>query len=283
LSRWFLDKALYAIALNQGVRILCQTKVTQVTQNSTGYEVTFQSGSKENYPLLVGAFGRISGLQKPKGKNEFVGVKYHIAEGPADDTIEIHQFEGGYCGVSKVEEGAYNLCYLVSARYFKTVKGDIGSLEKEILSQNPFLKKRLESKRLTPHVFTSQIHFGTQNSQKQGYILLGDAAGFIPPLTGNGMSLAFRSASKLFESLLAYEKHGQLSQVLTENHAYIQQYLRFRIIKGRFLQSLLFIPNRKINRILCYALVYVPGLLKLLSKQAVGKKIEAPGVDASSV
>lgn len=273
ISRMFLDHELYKIALENGVSIKLHSKVTGIEKNNLGFTVQINHGESLSYPLVVGTFGRISGLQENKKQNSFVGVKYHVDEGPKEDTIEIHQFNGGYCGVSKVENGAYNLCYLVNSNALKLVKGNIEALEEKVLSRNPSLKKRLQSKKLTEPVVTSKIFFGTQNSMQQGYILLGDAAGFIPPLTGNGMSLAFRSAKQLFLSLQEFQKHGEYNKLLQENHQYIQHYLKFRIKKGRFLQSLLFIQNPIFNKMLCYALVYVPGLLQILSKQAVGKKI----------
>lgn len=273
LSRWFLDEALYKIAVQQGVLVSCNTKVTAVNQTSFGFEVVLQNGETMHYPLVVGAFGRISGLQPNAQKNAFIGVKYHVANGPNENQIEIHQFKGGYCGISKVENNAFNLCYLTEAASFKKYKGNIDLFEKEVLYANPFLKERLQSKRLSQPVITSQIQFGTSNSTTQNYPLLGDAAGFIPPLTGNGMSLAFRSASEIFKALQTFESKGFTKDIVQKNNRYIQSYLRYRINKGIFLQRLLFIKNPIFNKLLCYGLVYIPGLLKILSKQAVGKKI----------
>jgi len=273
LSRWFLDEALYKIAVQQGVHISCNTKVNSVNQTPSGFEVVLQNGETMHYPLVVGAFGRISGLQSYAKKNAFIGVKYHVSNGPNENQIEIHQFKGGYCGISKVENNAFNLCYLTEASSFKKYKGNIDLFEKEVLYANPFLKERLQSKRLSEPVITSQIQFGTSNSKNQNYPLLGDAAGFIPPLTGNGMSLAFRSAFETFKALQTSESQGLTKGIVQKNNHYIQSYLRYRINKGIFLQRLLFVKNPIFNKLLCYGLVYIPGLLKILSKQAVGKKI----------
>ena len=99
---------------------------------------------------------------------------------------------------------------------------------------------------------------------------IGDAAGFIPPLTGNGMSLAFRSAKDIYLKITNQKANENLSHI---NKEYTQNYLSGRIQKGIFLQDLLFIQNPYFNKALMYGLMKIPGLLQIMSRQAVGTEI----------
>ena len=64
-------------------------------------------------------------------------LKHHL---PAD-TIALHNFKNGYCGISKIEDDKYCLCYLTTAQNLKENNNSIKEMEKNILYKNPFLKK----------------------------------------------------------------------------------------------------------------------------------------------
>jgi len=278
ISRYFLDEFLAKQAQDLGVNILLNTKVNEFTflSASSLFSVTTSDGINFKSPLAILAAGRNVGFLKPtiKSKQKFVGVKYHISEGPPDDTIEIHHFEGGYCGVSKVEDNKYCLCYLVKAHALKPFNGDFKAFEEQVLSKNPFLKVRLQAPKLTSVVTTSNIQFGIQEQTQNSIIDIGDSAGFIPPITGNGMSLAFRSAKKLHQQTELYlDGKINLTEMLANAHHYKSHYLKYRINKGIFLQKLLFLNNRVLKYIVLKSIVNIPGFIQILSKQAVGKEI----------
>ncbi len=270
ISRYLLDKLLADIARNEGVKIYEQTRVTSVDYIDDRY--TIETHNKETFytAQCVGAYGRISGLQSPQSQSgkSYIGVKYHVDRGPAKNEIEIHNFEAGYCGISAIEDDKYCLCYLAKAEPLKEMKGNIDQFEEEVIFKNKYLKERFNSRKIIDRVATSQLQFGI-HSEPLSYPLLGDAAGFIPPITGNGMSLAFRSALALYQTLINHPKNNTL---LSENKRYINQYLKRRIQQGIFLQDLLFIQNQYFNKALMYGLVTIPGLLKIMSKQATGEE-----------
>ncbi len=277
ISRYYLDEKLAQLAVDAGVKLLTQTKVQHMVNIHNGYQVTTQKGHVFESPLLVGAYGRISGLHHPSkiSQKEFVGVKYHVDAGPADDTIEIHHFKGGYCGVSKVENGHYNLCYLARSVDLKECKGNIDLLEQRVLMKNPSLAYRLSANRLFEPVFTSGLYFGVHTETGLSYPQIGDAAGFIPPLTGNGMSLAFRSAAFMHQEILSYQSHKDPLRLLKAHQSYISTYLKHRINKGIMLQQLLFSVHPIVQKGLWGCFRLFPGWLHMMTKQAVGKKITA--------
>ena len=100
--------------------------------------------------IVAACFGKRSNLdvkwarefvrKKPGKLNNYIGVKYHVkTSGPAD-TIALHNFKNGYCGISKVEDDRYCLCYLTTAQNLKN-NNSIMEMEQNILYKNPFLKQ----------------------------------------------------------------------------------------------------------------------------------------------
>src|SRR5690606_34252476 len=93
-------------------------------------------------------------------KSPWLAVKAHYRGDFPSDLVALHNFPGGYCGVSKVENDLVNICYLVNYESFK-LKKNISEHQKYILYQNPYLKKILENSEMlfeTP-LTISQISF----------------------------------------------------------------------------------------------------------------------------
>ena len=271
ISRFKLDHLLADIAKNDGVEIYENTRVTAITTDKGIYQIKTQTRNSFEANLCVGSFGRISGLQSSTSQDGkyFIGVKYHITEGPEKNKIEIHNFPGGYCGISAVEDGKYCLCYLAKAEMLKPFKGNIDEFEREVLYKNSFLKNRFEAGQKSEKVVTSQLTFGI-SEEELSYPLIGDANGFIPPLTGNGMSLAFRGACSLYQTIT---KDSTAEFVHRQSKAYTSNYLKWRINKGKMLQNLLLNENPYFNKGLMYGLTHIPGLLPFMTRQAVGEEI----------
>ncbi len=278
VSRYFLDEMLAKTVAENGGQVLANQRVTAVDYDNQlrKYRITTHTQTAFVADFVVGAFGRVSGLQPQVAKADYIGVKYHLADGPAADTIEIHNFEGGYCGISQIENGRFCLCYLAKAEQLKAYKGDIAAFEAAVLAQNPYLKTRLASEKLMKAVTTSQLNFGVAAIENLPYPCIGDAAGFIPPITGNGMSLAFRAAKILHNDIIVClndENPNKIHNLLAMNKKYRAKYLNFRIKQGIFLQKLLFLKLPFFNKLLMFTLTNVPFLMRLMTRQAVGKKI----------
>jgi len=279
ISRWMLDEALCKLARQHGAEILENEPASQMDfdEHTQLYNIRSRFGEFESR-IAVFASGRQGGpkvkhLQKkpPAGKNWF-GVKYHIAADFPDNLIQINLFKGGYCGISKVEGDKYCLCYLADAGGLRALKGDISAFEQKYLSANPFLAKYF--RHLSPlagPVTTAQFSFAFRHTFSGQHFFTGDAAGFIPPLTGNGMSLAFRSAKTLGNLLIDVFKGAVSKETAIEKYeAYGRNYLHTRVKKGIMLQSLALSSAQIVHPALSTILKVVPGSLKLLTKQAVG-------------
>jgi len=275
ISRFTLDDALATLAAHAGVVLISETAVRSIVFNpSIGqYTLTTAEGDTMHCRMAVGAYGRLSGMGQGTVRTgpTFIGVKYHLSAGPPPDLMEMHHFKGGYCGVSLIEGGRACMCYLADAAQLKPYKGDLDAFEADILGANPYLRPYLDVPRLMPGARTSGLHFGVSEPRLTDYPLLGDAAGFIPPITGNGMSLAFRSAHALHPVVVAFVRgRANRAQVLKTARRYTNKYLRVRIQKGIQLQNLLLGPNQWVQKGIFLGLKHLPGLMRILSKRAVG-------------
>jgi flavin-dependent dehydrogenase len=252
ISRYLLDHSLAGIAKRSGVVIKEQTKVDQVSQQES-FTILAQpkSGVGETYTsrLCFGAFGKRSNLdlkwkrgflqQQDKRVNNYVGVKYHIRTDWPDHFIGLHNFKDGYCGISRIENGLYCFCYMTHAENLKRSGNDIYKMEKDILSINPHLKAILDSSKIeqTFPVTISQINFSKKDLVFNGVIFLGDAAGTITPLCGNGMSMALHS-SKIASGLALRYLKGSITRKKMEVEYAIEwkQQFESRMRTGRVLQ-----------------------------------------------
>lgn len=214
ISRYLLDSSLAAIAKDKGVTLLDDCKVNDVKFDGTTFTIESSRGNHTS-EICVGAWGKKSNMDtklaraftlKDKSEKNYVGIKYHITIDFPDDLIELHNFENGYCGISKIEDGKYCLCYLTDADNLKRYNGDIKQMEKEVLMKNPFLKKYFTEATFLfdEPLAISQIKIGYKKAVENNILMLGDAAGNIAPLSGNGMSMAMRSSFVLNKLLIEY-------------------------------------------------------------------------------
>ena len=144
ISRYALDNFLYEEALQKGVNII-QDTVIEVNFEDDSFKVTATNG-KYFSKLVLGTYGKRSLLDKKlerkfiKERSGWLAVKAHYKHpNYEDDLVSLHNFKGGYCGLSKVENENINVCYLASYKSFKNFK-DTQEFKNKVLSQNPYLR-----------------------------------------------------------------------------------------------------------------------------------------------
>jgi flavin-dependent dehydrogenase len=281
ISRYKLDNILVQIAKAEGVIISENTKVNDVV--FSGYEFIIDTSQKKYYSKLVcGSFGKRSNLdikwKRPfslaaKGKlNNYIGVKYHIKTNFPVGTIALHNFKNGYCGIVKIEDDNYNLCYLTTADNLKKCNGDIKEMERLILSQNPNLKKIfIDSKLINNTPLTiSQISFDKKSQVENHVLMIGDAAGMITPLCGNGMSMALHGSK-----MATVHIHDFLQTTITREEMekrYSLQWNRefgHRLLTGRRIQRLF--GSKWLSNLFITVVKPFPKFVSYLVKQTHGK------------
>ncbi len=248
ISRYKLDEALYQIALSSNVSVITKTKVNNVEFTGNLFSV-YTGAVTYHATVCAGSFGKRSNLdvkmkrsfidKKPGKLNNYIGVKYHVHFAQQPGTINLHNFKDGYCGISQIEDGKCCLCYLTTANNLKASGNSIKEMEKNILWKNPMLKLIF-----TTSVFLydaplviSQVSFNKKSQAHNHMLMLGDAAGLITPLCGNGMSMAMH-ASKLAFVQIDLFLNKQITRTQMEK-AYSKNWLqkfKIRLATGRIVQ-----------------------------------------------
>ena len=186
ISRYTFDNFLYGIAVKEGVKVVHEA-VEQIDLNAAR--------------VIICAHGKRSKLDYTLGRgyihqrSPYVGVKYHISIDHPQGLIALHNFKDGYCGISNVEDDKTNLCYLTHRDNLKKF-GNIRKMEEAVLFRNPFLKNIFEKGKFLfdkPEVI-NEISFAAKTCVEDHVLMIGDAAGTITPLCGNGMAMAIHSA-----------------------------------------------------------------------------------------
>lgn len=280
VSRFKLDECLYQLAVSKGVTVLTSTKVQDINFTLNRFEIITDKGSYQSN-IAAGSFGKRSNLDihlsrpfakaKPNALNNFIGVKYHIRYPHPTNQIALHNFENGYCGISEIENGECCLCYLTTADNLKKSENNIRVMEEKILSKNPLLKhifnnaEFIYQKPLT----ISQISFQKKSQIENHLLCIGDAAGMITPLCGNGMSIALHGSKIAFQNIDYYFKNKHNRAVL--EFAFEKQWQKQfanRIFVGRTIQRLF--GNDRVTNLFLQSMQYFPILSKKLIKATHG-------------
>ena len=280
ISRFKLDHCLAKIAKQSGVVLFEQTRVNEIGFSNDEFNVQSTIGSFKS-KVAVGCFGKRSNLDvkwkrpfvlaKKNKLNNYIGVKYHIRYSFPNDLIALHNFKKGYCGISKIENEQYCFCYLTVADNLQNSGNDIKKMEQTILSANPHLKKIFDECEMLwkEPVVISQISFDKKNLIEDHVLMIGDAAGMITHLCGNGMSMALH-ASKIAAGQIQEFLKGTIARELMEQNYSAQWNNLFskRLRTGRMLQRLLNDP--RLTNLVIGLGRYFPSLIKTLVKKTHG-------------
>jgi len=274
VSRYTLDKSLADKATELGVRLLEQTTCSKYEQVDSVFIIHTNKGIFKS-KILCASFGRHAFGNFNKAKKErtnWVGVKYHIETDFPFNKIALHTFKNGYCGISKIEDDKYCLCYLVKASLLKQYHNNIDLLQTEELYKNTYLKTIFEQATFLykQPLTISNITFDPKLPIHDHVFYLGDSAGSIAPLTGNGMSNAMRSAWILSQELDLYYKGIMSIPQLEKN--YLKKWNRnfqFRIAKGRWIQH--FFCNPTLTPFFIKIMNQSQWLRKMIIKQTHGE------------
>jgi flavin-dependent dehydrogenase len=192
VTRFALDDALWRAAIRTGADCRAQLNVNSVREG-----VLETSAGEFQARAVVVAAGRWSNLQPkraPLGKDTYIGLKAHYSEPNPPLSVDLYFCAGGYCGVQAVSHDRVNVCAVMRS-------GNARSID-EVFSLNTQLRER--SRRwslLEGPLSTAPLVFANSVPSRGDLLLVGDAAGFIDPFVGDGISLALRSGRMAAECL----------------------------------------------------------------------------------
>jgi len=279
ISRYALDFFLYKKAIENSCEII-HDSVEDVHFENDNFTILTSGNRILKSKIVLGAFGKRSNIDQKlnrnfiKKKSHWLAVKAHYSVEFADDLVGLHNFVGGYCGVSKVENNRVNICYLANYETFKNYK-NIAEYQEHIVTKNPHLhfifknSKLLFEKPLT----ISQISFDPKATVENHILMIGDTAGLIHPLCGNGMAMAIHSA-QIASRLVAKFYNSEIKSRSELEKMYRQDWnfnFKKRLKMGRFLAFILQKP--KIAITLMKILSTFPSMLQIIIKYTHGKPI----------
>ncbi|WP_169306530.1 NAD(P)/FAD-dependent oxidoreductase [Cohnella pontilimi] len=213
ISRYRLDSALQEAAVYHGAELVHGCSVLQIRPKRNGYEVDIRGKSERTSieaRTVFGCWGRnaASSYAKqsrlPRSKADkplCIGIKVHVEGLPQCSRVELYFFQGGYIGLSPVEEGRHNLAALVSGAFFDRCGRNTAGVLSEACRQNPALALRLEGGATVPGTEAGAYPvLVSKHTTAWGDVPhVGDAARVIPPLCGDGMAMALRSVAMCVE------------------------------------------------------------------------------------
>ena len=198
ITRHDLDFALWQAAEQSGVHCKIETKVDSIASD---HVITV--GERVNAKTVINASGRWSNLRRPIKQDgpQLIGLKAHFSGEYAPDSTDIYFFEGGYCGVQPISATAVNASAVVQS--------NVATSMEEVLAAHPDLWLRSRQwERITDLVTTSPLIHRAPEPVTDGVLNVGDAAGFIDPFVGDGISLALRSGVLAAQCAQDPERYG---------------------------------------------------------------------------
>ncbi len=184
----------------QAANVIVQDeKVVGVTVKQNEIEKTVRGA------IAIDATGRARALTRHVSRRRnhrqdrrpsMIAFKAHLEQTRvAPGACEIYFYRRGYGGLSSIENGLSNLCFIASAVDVRARDADADRVVREIVSQNARARHALENSRVvSPWLAVALEGFGRHAvTPANGLLAIGDAASFIDPFTGSGMLMALQS------------------------------------------------------------------------------------------
>jgi len=203
VSRRRLDSALQAAAVAAGAGLERGVHATALESGA----VQTRDGATLTAPSLFLAAGKhgFRGFPREPARwqraDPVIGLRLRLPAHPAlarlvGDAVELHLFDRGYAGLVRQEDGSGNLCLAVHKSRLDEAGGEPAALLRALGDALPPLGERLAQADWTrPVDAIGHVPYGWRTIDTvPGLFKLGDQAGVIPSLAGEGMGLALASA-----------------------------------------------------------------------------------------
>lgn len=245
LRRHILDAALFDGASASGAQCRTDSTVQSVSGSlDDGFQIVGRGFSIRSR-AVIGAFGKRSLLDRTldrrriRTRTPYVAFKQYFHGGDTGEAVELHGVTGGYCGMVTVDDGTTNVCWMVHRDLLQRAGAPASTLDL-LRSQNRHLNDRLAAMQPAgEHLMaTSNLSFRPASVVERDVLMIGDAAGMISPLCGDGMSMAM-GAGSLAAALVGSYLQGSIraAELGASYQAAWQREFDRRMTIGRMLQA----------------------------------------------
>ncbi len=260
LSRAHMDQTLQQRARDLGVIVFEETQVADVLRTAdrvSGIRAVQHSEAREyTARVTIDATGRGCALARKvcpearwsnkRFKPRFVAFKAHFENAhPATDTCEIYIYDGGYGGLSNIEGGMSNLCFIVSARVVRDCNSDPEIVLRQVVSKNGRAAQTLaRAQSVSPWLSVALGSYGRRTPvPAEGLITVGDAAAFIDPFTGSGILMALEGGEIAARAIFRYFASGSVKDLTREYRGSYSRSFDSRLWISGLLRQAAFVPG----------------------------------------
>ncbi len=260
IPRYQLDRLLWETAKDAGSESRVECEATDI-----GGDGPFRIQTRETVyraKSLIVAAGRwsrfLSDRTTPAGP-KWIGVKAHYRESQSPQSTDLYFFENGYCGVQPIAGGLVNACAMV--------RSDRATSLDQVLTLHPRLAERAARWETTMAPVTTAPLIYREPQPRQGNVLfVGDAAGFIDPFVGDGISIALRSGAAAARALQPCL--SGTASLTTAAAAYSDTYRREfapLLLAASRVRSILSMPD--FARMLAFEMLRLPGIMPFVIRK----------------
>jgi 2-polyprenyl-6-methoxyphenol hydroxylase-like FAD-dependent oxidoreductase len=195
-------KAYPNITVREGFRVTDVIQTNELVHGIAGRSVQTRSPSETfSAPVVVGADGRHSifhkscRLTKKYFPRKRFGVTSHFhGVERLGAYVEVQSHSEGEIYIAPSTNGICLVAALLEKRAMRHLQGRLSTGYMSFLSRLEGFGERIAaSERISPVLAAGPLGFTVQPCYRPGLILIGDSAGFLDPITGDGMTLALKS------------------------------------------------------------------------------------------
>ena len=265
VNRQVFDSYLIDEAQNCGGTILFSKRVKTFDFNGSMWSVKTDDGQVQYCRLLVGADGRGSfvakklGLTKQPSSTKVAIHTWITTKHQTGQKGEMHIFsDGSYIGLDPTDDNELNVSLVCDSDIVKLF-GSKHRVLNHYIKESPYLHNMIGDVDDDTKVQSNfPLVHSTKRSINHNVALIGDAAGFIDPITGEGIYNALKTAKLLSQSIKRFPSYISYKDALKEYEKERTFIFKQKSTLNRFFQKLLLFPaaieiiawylNKKQNR-----------------------------------